>query len=65
MSKSDVEVIRKVYEAFGRGDMPAVLAGLDANVRFTEAEGFQAAPPPGPGASISRRRATRTGGIWV
>ena len=30
--------IREVYDAFGRGDMPAVLAGLDEGIEWYEAE---------------------------
>jgi uncharacterized protein len=32
--------IRAVYGAFGRGDIPSVLAALDPNVSWTEAAGF-------------------------
>jgi ketosteroid isomerase-like protein len=35
-----VEVVRHFYDALGRGDVPAVLALLDAQVEWTEAEGF-------------------------
>lgn len=34
------EIIKSLYEAFGRGDVPAVLAVLDPIVNWTEAEGF-------------------------
>jgi hypothetical protein len=34
------EVIRHVYDAFAKGDVPTVLAPLDPNVRWTEAEAF-------------------------
>jgi ketosteroid isomerase-like protein len=34
------ETIHNVYEAFARGDIPVVLAALDPNVKWTEAEGF-------------------------
>lgn len=37
---SNVEAVSKLYEAFGRGDVPAVLAGLDTEIEWTEAEGF-------------------------
>ncbi|MFB9995310.1 nuclear transport factor 2 family protein [Deinococcus oregonensis] len=33
------ETIQALYEAFGRGDIPAVLASLDVQVEWTEAEG--------------------------
>lgn len=34
------DAIRDVYAAFERGDVPAVLAALAADVRWTEAQGF-------------------------
>ena len=36
---SSTEVIKSAYEAFGRGDMPAVLGAMDPDVRWHEAEG--------------------------
>lgn len=35
-----IDIIGNVYAAFARGDVPAVLAPLAADVRWTEAEGF-------------------------
>ncbi len=32
--------IRNLYEAFGRGDIPAVLEALDPEIHWYEAEGF-------------------------
>jgi uncharacterized protein len=32
--------IASLYEAFARGDVPAVLAALSPNISWTEAEGF-------------------------
>ena len=37
---SEVETVRGLYAAFAAGDIPAVLAALDANVDWREAEGF-------------------------
>ena len=37
---NNLETIRRAYEAFARGDVPAVLAVLAADVKWTEAEGF-------------------------
>lgn len=37
---NNVEAVSKLYEAFGRGDVPAVLAALDTEIEWTEAEGF-------------------------
>ncbi|HQR40039.1 MAG TPA: nuclear transport factor 2 family protein [Blastocatellia bacterium] len=36
----NTDLIRGLYEAFSRGDVPAVLGALDASVRWTEAAGF-------------------------
>ena len=36
---SSTEVVNSLYEAFGRGDMPAVLGLLDPEVQWQEAEG--------------------------
>ena len=36
----NLETIRRLYDAFARGDVPAVLATLAPNVSWTEAEGF-------------------------
>jgi ketosteroid isomerase-like protein len=36
---NNLDVIRSVYQAFAVGDIPAVLAALSPNVRWTEAEG--------------------------
>ena len=35
----NVEVVRDAYEAFGRGDIPAVLANFDPNIEWRAAEG--------------------------
>jgi ketosteroid isomerase-like protein len=36
MSAENVAVVRRVYENFGRGDVPAVLAVLDPEVEWVE-----------------------------
>ena len=36
---SNAEIVAGLYEAFGRGDLPAVLGLLDPEVRWHEAEG--------------------------
>lgn len=33
---SNVETVQRIYEAFGRGDVPAILAGLAEDVRWEE-----------------------------
>ena len=40
MSQANVEVIRGMYEAFGRGDVPAVLGQMDQRIEWREAENF-------------------------
>ena len=35
-----VNTVRRFYDALGRGDVPAVLSLLDAQVEWTEAERF-------------------------
>ena len=35
-----IDTVRRFYDALGRGDVPAVLALLDARVEWTEAERF-------------------------
>ena len=35
----NVEVLQGAYEAFGRGDVPSVLAVFDPNIEWREAEG--------------------------
>lgn len=37
---NNADLIRNLYEAFGRGDIPAVLGAMDENMRWEEAEGF-------------------------
>ena len=37
---NNLEIVRGAYEAFARGDVPAVLAVLASDVSWTEAEGF-------------------------
>lgn len=36
---SNVRLVQELYDAFGRGDVPAVLAKLDASIAWREAEG--------------------------
>jgi ketosteroid isomerase-like protein len=40
MESSSVEVVRGVYEAFGRGDVAAVLGAMTDDVEWHEAEGM-------------------------
>lgn len=36
----DVDIVREGYEAFGRGDVPAVLAMLDPDIEWVEPAGY-------------------------
>ena len=46
MSENDVQTIRDVYDAFGRGDVPAVMAIFTEDVKFHVPDNL----PHGPGA---------------
>lgn len=36
---SNVEIVKALYEAFARGDVPSVLAAMDPKIEWYEAEG--------------------------
>jgi len=40
MGEQSVDVVRGVYEAFGRGDVPAVLGAMTDDIEWHEAEGM-------------------------
>jgi ketosteroid isomerase-like protein len=40
MSQENVQVVRGLYEAFGRGDVPTVLGQMDQSIEWNEAENF-------------------------
>jgi ketosteroid isomerase-like protein len=40
MSQENVNVVRSMYEAFASGDMPVIIAALDPQVEWWEAENF-------------------------
>jgi ketosteroid isomerase-like protein len=66
MSQENVDIIQGIYDAFARGDIPAVLGALAADVEWREAEGFLYAdqnPYIGPGAVLAGVFA-RLGGEW-
>lgn len=53
---SNIELVRGLYDAFSRGDVPAFLARLDPKIRWCEAEGFHYAdrnPYVGPDAIVA------------
>lgn len=37
---TNADIIRGLYDAFAKGDVPAVLGAFDENISWTEAEGF-------------------------
>ncbi|HJR09597.1 MAG TPA: nuclear transport factor 2 family protein [Pyrinomonadaceae bacterium] len=40
MSQENVEIIRVLYDSFGKGDIPTVLGQMDQNIEWREAENF-------------------------
>ena len=40
MAEQSVEVVKGLYEAFGRGDVPTVLGAMAADIEWHEAEGL-------------------------
>jgi ketosteroid isomerase-like protein len=42
MALTDVQTIRDAYEAFNRGDVPAVLAAMDSDIEWNEPGGGRA-----------------------
>jgi uncharacterized protein len=40
MGEQSVEVVKGIYEAFGRGDVPAVLGAMAGDIEWNEAEGM-------------------------
>lgn len=66
MSEGNVAVVRGLYEAFGRGDIPAVLGAMSPDIVWNEAENFLYAdgnPYRGPEAILNGVFA-RLGGEW-
>ncbi len=60
----NTEIAQGLYAAFGRGDIPAVLATLSPDVRWTEAEGGPyGGVSVGPDA-VLRNVFMRLGGEW-
>ena len=61
---SNTETIRRLYDAFARGDMESVLNVLAADVAWTEAEGFPyAGTYVGPDA-VLQNVLMKLGGEW-
>ena len=66
MSEENRKTVQGMYDAFGRGDIGAVLAALDADIEWWEAENFIYAdnnPYVGPDAVLQGVFA-RIGGEW-
>jgi ketosteroid isomerase-like protein len=66
MTHSNVPLIRGIYEAFARGDIPAVLGAMSPDIEWNEAENFPYAdgnPYRGPDAIVAGIFA-RLGGEW-
>ena len=40
MSEDNIALVRGLYEAFARGDVPTVLAGFDENIEWNESVGM-------------------------
>ncbi|MEK6302820.1 MAG: nuclear transport factor 2 family protein [Acidobacteriota bacterium] len=40
MAQDNVNIVRSMYDAFARGDVPSVLAVLDPQIEWLEAENF-------------------------
>ena len=40
MSHDNIALVRSLYEAFAKGDVPTVLAGFDENIVWNESEGM-------------------------
>ena len=57
MSEENVEIIRRAYEAYERGDLDAAVADIAPDVSTSRQEPFRDAPAPTGGL-----RATRT--LW-
>lgn len=55
MSENSVDLVRSMYEAFATGDVPAVVARMDPEIAWNEAENFPYAdgnPYIGPDAVV-------------
>src|SRR5262245_61989679 len=64
---STVQVIQDVYQAFGQGDIPAVLAHFHPSIEWRLAEGYPYSPEGRPWCgpdAIARHFFARAGGEW-
>jgi ketosteroid isomerase-like protein len=71
MSKENIALIKGIYDAFGKGDVPAVLGAMSPGIVWNEAENFPYAdknPYVGPDAIVQgvfMRLATEWDGFTV
>jgi len=64
VSQNPKSIVQGLYAAFAKGDVPAVLAGLKPDAKWTEAEGFPyAGTYTGPDA-VMKNVFMRLGGEW-
>ena len=66
MSQPNAELVRSLYAAFAKGDVPAVLGAMDPGIVWNEAENFPYAdgnPYVGP-MSVAQGVFARLGGEW-
>jgi uncharacterized protein len=66
VAQENVQVVRRIYESFGSGDIPAVLEQMDQSIEWNEAENFVYAdlnPYIGPQA-VLEGLFTRLGSEW-
>jgi uncharacterized protein len=67
VAMGNVEILKSGYEAFGRGDVPTVLAIFDPSIEWREAEGNPYKPDGGPwigGDAIVKNLFMRLGTEW-
>jgi ketosteroid isomerase-like protein len=55
---SNVQRMRDLYDALGRGDLPTTLGAMDPGIEWREAEGIPTNPAARPGGG--RKRSCRT-----
>ena len=61
---SNVKIVQGVYDAFAKGDVPAVLGVMDANLVWTEAAGFPLAGTYNGPQAVLENVFMRLGTLW-
>jgi ketosteroid isomerase-like protein len=64
MSSNHLEILKKGYGDFAKGDIPSVLAVFDSNIEWTEAEGFPYAGTYNGPEEVSQQVFTKLGTEW-